>query len=105
MLTASPYHNSQGHELNVKMSITKCSSKYRNKYETVFIVNVLSNITVSNFKSQRALDLQSCFVLSSESPLRVITTCFPLLKELSSELQVLIHGEGQVKRITPNTIP
>lgn len=31
MLTASPYHNSQGHELNVKMSITKCSSKYRNK--------------------------------------------------------------------------
>ena len=75
------------------------------KCEMGFIVNVISNITVSNFKSQRAFDLQSCFILSSESPLRVITTCFPLLKELFPELQVLIHVEGQVKRITPGTIP
>ena len=51
---------------------------------------------VSNFNSQRALDSQSCFILSSQSLLRVIyRTCFPLLKDLSSELQVLIHVKDQ----------
>ena len=60
---------------------------------------------VSNFNSQRALDFQSCFLLSSQSSLLVIQTCFPLLGHLSSELQVLIHVEGQVKRITFNAIP
>ena len=41
----------------------------------------------------------------SQSPmLRVIRTCFPLLEDLSSELQVLIHVEGPFKRITPSTI-
>ena len=37
-------------------------------------------------------------VASSQSPLLVIQTCFPLLGHLSSE--VLIHVEGQVKRTT-----
>ena len=51
---------------------------------------------VSNFNSQRALDSQSCFILSSQSLLRVsYRTCFPLLEDLSSELQVLIHVKDQ----------
>ena len=51
---------------------------------------------VSNFNSQRALDSQSCFILSSQSLLRVIyRTCFSLLEDLSSELQLLIHVKDQ----------
>ena len=50
---------------------------------------------VSNFNSQRALDYQSYFILSSQSLLRVIRTCFPLLEDLSLELQVLIHVKDQ----------
>ena len=63
---------------------------------------------VSNYNPQRALDFQSCFIISSQSLLHVgvirTTGSFPLLEDLSSELQVLIHVEGQLKRITPSAI-
>ena len=52
---------------------------------------------------------QSCFIISSQSllPVGVIRTTgsFPLLEDLSSELQVLIYVEGQLKRKTPSAIP
>ena len=63
-----------------------------------------TKLIVSNFKSQRALDFQSCFILSSQVPLQIIRTCFPLLRDLSSGLQVLFHVEDQLKRIAPSTI-
>ena len=64
---------------------------------------------IYNYNSQRAFDFQSCFIISSQSLLHVgvirTTGSFPLLEDLSSELQVLIHAEGQLKRITPSAIP
>ena len=80
------YYNSQGHYLNIKMFVTECSSKYSNKIWNKIYCQYFSKLIVSNFKSQRALNFQSCFILSSQSPLRVIRTCFLLLKDLSSEL-------------------
>ena len=83
------------------MFITECSSECSNKNLKQGLLSIFYRI-VSNFNSQ------SCFILSSQlsqSPmLRIIRTCFPLLEDLSSELQVLIYVEGQLKRITPSTI-
>ena len=80
----------------------KCLS--RNALLGAAIKLLLTFYQVSNFNSLRALDFQSCFILSSQSPLLVIQTCFPLLGHLSSELQVLIHVEGQVERIILSAI-
>ena len=91
---------------NIKMFVIECSSKYSNKMKKD-LLSIFYQI-ISNYSSQRPLNFQSCFIISSQSLLHVViirtTGSFPLLEHLSSELQVLIHVEGQLKRVTPSTI-
>ena len=49
------------------MFVLECSSKYSNNNWIRFYLSIFHQI-VSNFNSQRALDFQSCFIPSSQSP-------------------------------------
>ena len=103
-------HNFYAINSRVINCTSKCSSwntllNTAIKFESGFIVNILPNSLQLVSNSQRALDFESCSILSSQSPSVVRQICFPLPWHLSSELQVLIHFDSQVKRIMLSAIP
>ena len=78
------------------------------KYEKGFIVNILPNrlqLQLSKgIRLPKLLHHIKSIIITCTGVIRT-TGSFPLLEDLSSELQVLIHAEGQLKRITPSAIP